>query len=132
MKRFRAFTMRRSTSAAVLLVGGGAISIAVWVSGAHGFAVAVATAYVVLSLLVYLWAGGRGDVAAVLRLGSDERQRGLDRDATAISGVAMAMAAIIGAIVDIARVGNPGSYGVICVAGGLSYGVGFLLLRRRQ
>ena len=70
----------RSASAAVLLVGGGAIAVATWASGDHGFAIGLAIAYVIFAAIALAWAGGKGDVAAVLRVGWDERQRGLDRD----------------------------------------------------
>ncbi len=78
----------------------------------------MAVAYLVLAARAYLWAGGAGDAAAILRAEPDERQRGLDRDATALTGVAMALAALAGAVVSIGRSGNPGAYGVMFVVGG--------------
>jgi len=123
---------RRVVSAGVLLLGGSALAIAVWVSGDHGFAVGAAVAYLVLAGIAYRWAGGSGDVAAVLRMGSDERQRGLDRDATAITAVAMSVTAIVGALVQVVRTGNTGAYGVMCVVSAVSYAVSFFILRRRR
>ena len=67
-----------------------------------------------------------------MRVGGDERQRGLDRDATAITGVVMSLAAIIGAVVETARNLDPGAYGVMCVVGGVTYCVSLVALRRRR
>jgi hypothetical protein len=123
--------MRAATSA-VLLVGGGAIAAATWISGDHGFAVAVIVFYVVAAGIAWLWSGGKGDVAAIMRVGGDERQRSLDRDATTIAGYAMVFAAIAGAVVEIARGHGPGAYGVMCVVGGVTYVVSLFVLQRRR
>ena len=122
----------RSASSAILLVGGGAIAIALWVSASHRLAIVVGVLYLLLAVGAYLWSGGRGDVAAILRVQGDERQRGLDRDATAITGAAMSVVAIVGAIVEIAHNANPGAYGVMCVVGGVAYSVSLFVLRRRR
>jgi hypothetical protein len=122
----------RSASAAVLVVGGGAIAAATWVGGDHGLAIGLVVFYVVAASAAFLWAGGKGDVAAIMRVGGDERQRGLDRDATAITGMVMSLAAIVGAIIQTARTSDPGPYGVMCVVGGVSYVVGLIVLRRRR
>src|SRR6478609_5665915 len=122
-------TGHRGASAAVLLVGGGALAAATWIAGDHGFAIALVAVYVILAGVAYLWSGGRGDVAAIMRAGGDERQRSLDRDATAITGLVMGGAAIIGAIVQVARGEDPGGYGVLCVVGGITYVVAIAWLR---
>jgi hypothetical protein len=124
--------VRRGLSAAVLVVGGGALTAAVWASGQHGLAVASGVFYAVAAGLAWWWAGGRGDVAAVLRADGDERQRGIDRDATALTGLAMSVAAIVGAVVETARTGQPGAYGVLCLVGGASYVVALTTLRARR
>ncbi len=98
---------RRGATAAVLLVGGGAIAAATWISGDHGFAIGVMVFYVVAAVIAWLWSGGQGDIAAIMRVGGDERQRSLDRDATTIAGYAMVFAAITGAVVQIARGRRP-------------------------
>jgi hypothetical protein len=125
-------TLRRGATAAVLVVGGGGVAIATWVSGQHGFAIALVAIYAVAAVVAYIWAGGKGDVAAILRIGGDERQRGIDRDATAIMGIVVVVAAVVGAIVQTARNADPGAYGVICAVGGVSYAVSLLALRRRR
>jgi hypothetical protein len=123
---------RRAATSAVLLVGGGAIATATWISGEHGFAVGLAVFYVVAAVIAWLWSGGKGDVAAIMRAGGDERQRGLDRDATTIAGYAMVIAAIAGTVVQVARGESPGGYGVMCVVGGVTYVVALLVLQRRS
>ena len=88
--------------------------------------------YAVDGLAAYIWSGRDSDVGAIMRVGGDERQRRLDRDATALSGLAMGAAAIIGAIVSAARNdGDIGGYGVICFVGGVSYALSLLVLKRR-
>ncbi len=104
----RTFRLRRGTTSVTLLVGGVAVAVATWVGGSPAWALGVAAAYAVLAALAYVWAGGAGDTAAILRAEPDERQRGLDRDATALTGVAMALA---GAVVSIGRTGNRGPTG---------------------
>jgi hypothetical protein len=74
----------RAASATILLLGGVGVAIATWVGRSHGWAIAAIVAYAVLAAGAYVWAGRSSDVAALIRGGGDERQRGLDRDATAI------------------------------------------------
>ena len=71
-------------------------------------------------------------IAAVLRAGGDERQRGLDRDATAITGLTLIVVALVGAIVELGRTGNPGVYGLFCAVAGVVYAVSLIELRRRR
>src|SRR5262245_13900005 len=110
----------RGAAAAVLVAGGVAVAVATWIAGDHGWAIAALAVYIVFAILASAWAGRSGDIAAILRVGGDERQRGLDRDATAISGLAMTLVAIVGAIISLGRTGNPGVYGFFCVVGGLA------------
>jgi hypothetical protein len=125
-------TGHRGATVAVLVVGGGGVAAATWVGGDHGLAVGLIVFYAVAAVAAYIWSGREGDVSAIMRAGGDERQRRLDRDATAVAGLAMSAAAIIGAIVSAARNhGDIGGYGVICVVGGVSYVVSLLVLKRR-
>jgi hypothetical protein len=122
----------RTAAAAILAVGGGALAVATWISGAPVIALGLVVFYAVAGGVAYLWAGRDSDIGAIMRAGGDERQRRLDRDATALSGLAMALTAIIGAIVSTARNGgDPGGYGVICVVGGLTYGLSLYVLKRK-
>jgi len=123
---------RRSLSALVLAIGGLALSAAVWVGGSHDWAIGALAFYAVAAGVSFLWAGGRGDVAALMRAGGDERQRGLDRDATALTGLAVVLYALVGAIAAVARTGNPGDFGVICLVGGVAYAVSLTILRLRR
>lgn len=125
-------TLRRGATAGVLVVGGGGAAIATWVSGEHSLAIGLVAIYAVAAVIAYIWSGGRGDIAAILRVGGDERQRGMDRDATAITGLVVVLAAIIGAIIQTARSADPGAYGVICAVGGITYAVSLFALRRRR
>jgi hypothetical protein len=122
----------RSATAAVLVVGGGALAVATWVAGDHGLAIGLVAFYVVAAAIAYVWSGGKGDVAAIMRVGGDERQRGMDRDATAIMGLAMGLAAIGGAVVQTARNANSGAFLLMCVVGGVSYSVSLFVVRRRR
>jgi len=123
---------RRGLSAAVLVVGGALVAGAVWIGGEPGVAAVVFGAYLVFAAIAFKWSGGSGDVAAIMRGGSDERQRSIDLRATAAGGTATALFTVAAAIVNIARTGgNPGPYGVICLVFGASYGVALVIFRRR-
>lgn len=126
-------TGHRGATAAVLLVGGGGLAAATWVGGDHGLALGLVAFYAIATVAAYLWSGRDGDVAAIMRVGGDERQRRLDLTATAHSGLAMGAAAIIGGIVSAARHhGDIGAYGVICVVGGVAYVVSLAVLKQRS
>ncbi|MEY2460933.1 MAG: hypothetical protein QOG30_2763 [Acidimicrobiaceae bacterium] len=122
----------RTATAAVLAIGGGAVAAASWAGGDHGLAVGLVVFYAVAAVIAFAWSGGRGDVAAIMRVGGDERQRSLDRDATAITGIAMSLAAIAGAVVETARSLDPGPYGVMCAVGGITYCVSLIIVRHRR
>ena len=122
----------RRLAAAITLVAGGGVAAATWISGDHGWAIGIAVAFVVLAAVTYVWSGRSGDIAATLRAGGDERQRGLDRDALALSAQATTVVAVVGAIVEIARTGDPGVYGLFCVVTGVTYAGGLLALRLRR
>jgi hypothetical protein len=122
----------RAASAAVLVVGGGALAAASWIGGDHGLAVGLVVFYVIAAGIAFWWAGRDGDVAAIMRVGGDERQRGIDRDATAFAGLAVSAAAITGLVVQTARGSNPGPYGVMCLVGGIAYTVSLIIIRRRR
>jgi hypothetical protein len=124
---------RRGASAAVLVVAGGALAIATWIGGQHGLAVGLVGFYLLCALIAYNWAGRDSDVGAALRAGGDERQRHLDRDATAITGLVMIALAIIGAIVSAAiNGGDIGVYGLFASVGGATYAIAFAILSRRS
>jgi len=101
---------KRTRSTAVLVVFGGALAAATWLSGDHGFAVALVVFYLVAAVVVYLVAGGSSDVAAIMRTDGDERQRSLDHEATRWSGIAMAAVALAATVVLVAQGKDPGGY----------------------
>ena len=124
-------TGHRGVTAAVLLVGGGAVAAATWASGDHGLAVGLVAFYVLAAGVAYLWSGGKGDVAAIMRVGGDERQKSIDRDATAITGMRCRWR-LSGAIVETARDGDPGAFGVMCLVGGCQLRGRLIALRHRR
>jgi len=125
-------TGHRGTTAAVLVVAGGALAVATWIGGDHGLAIGLVAFYAVAAVAAYLWAGRDSDTGAIMRAGGDERQRRMDRDATALAGLAMGSTALVGAIVSAAvNNGNIGGYGVICFVGGVTYAVSLFAFHRR-
>src|SRR4051812_32016717 len=123
----------RPATAAILALGGGALAAATWVGGDHILSIGLVAFYVLAAGLAYLWAGRDSDVGAILRVRGDERQRRLDRDATALSGLAMGLTAVAGAIVSAARNhGDIGGYGLICFVGGVAYALSLFILKRRS
>ncbi|MEO9238710.1 MAG: hypothetical protein ABI418_11525, partial [Jatrophihabitantaceae bacterium] len=112
----------RAATPLVLLIGGGGLAAATWTNGDHGFAIGLIGFYLIAAIAAYLWSGRDSDVAAIMRVGGDERQRRLDRDATSVSGLAMAAAATIGTVVQTATgQHNAGAYALIMFVGGVSY-----------
>lgn len=123
----------RTAAAAILAVGGGALAAAAWIGGDPVIAIGLVVFYVLAGGVACIWAGRDSDVGAIMRAGGDERQRRLDRDATAVAGLVMALTAIVGAIVSTAlNSGNPGGYGVICFVGGVSYVVALFVTKRKN
>ncbi len=123
----------RSATPAVLLLGGGALAVATWAGGEHGFALALVGFYVIAAVIAYLWSGRDTDTAAVMRVAGDERQRRIDRDATAASGLAMGAAAIVGTVVQTTSGShNAGPYAMIMAVGGFGYLLAFAYLRFRR
>lgn len=123
---------RRLATVAVLGVGGGALTVGTWVGGQRGFAVGLGAAYLVFMAIAYVWSGGTGDVAAIMRVSGDERQRALDHRATATSGYAMALFCIGGCVVSLARGGDGSPWSLVCAVGGISYVVSLAVLRFRS
>jgi hypothetical protein len=125
-------TGHRGATAAVLVVAGGALAAATWAGGAHGLAIGLVGFYAVAAGGAYLWSGRDSDVGAVMRAGGDERQRRLDHDATTLAGLAMGVAALVGAVVSAAlHHGDVGAYGVVCLVGGVTYAGSLFVLKRR-
>jgi hypothetical protein len=101
-----------------------------WVGGDPGsglVSLAIMTGFGGLILL-----GGRSETIRGLRGdGRDERFRKIDIHATALSGLAMGLAVIVGSLVEFARGHSPGVYGWIAAIGGLTYVVAIVVFRIR-
>ncbi len=129
----RASARRGWVSPGILLVGGGALAAATWAGGAHGWAVGLSVFYLTAAGVAYAWSTRDSDTAAILRAAGDERQRRMDRDATAVAGLVMIVAAVAGAVVEAARHhGDPGAYGLMCAVGGISYALSLAVYRFRR
>jgi hypothetical protein len=122
---------RRAAATATLVVGGGAFSVGAWVGGERYLALGLAAFYLVCGAVAYRWAGGGGDVAALLRASGDERQRQLDVRATAVAAYATMVFCIGAAAVDLARGGTGGPWAMVLGVGGLSYAAALVVLRWR-
>jgi len=79
-----------------------------------------------------VWAGGSGDVAAVLRAGGDECQRAIDVEATALAGLVLICGIVVGAIVEAVRTGGLGQWGLMGAVAGTAYVVSLAILRQRR
>jgi len=126
-------TGHRAATAVVFLGAGGALALATWIGGQRGLALGLVGFYLACAVVAYAWAGRDSDVGAALRAGGDERQRHLDRDATAIAGLVMIVLAIVGGITSAAlNGGDLGVYGLFAAVGGATYAVAFAVLSRRS
>ena len=111
---------------------GGAVAAATWASGDHGLAIGLVIFYAVASVIAYIWSGGSGDVAAIMRVAGDERQKRIDMLATYWAGVAATMFSLVAAIVQTARGEDAYPYVLVCGVGGLAYVVALAVVRRRS
>jgi len=76
--------------------------------------------------------GGRSETIRGLRGdGRDERFQKIDIHATALSGLAMGLAVIVGSLVELARGHGPGVYGWIALVGGVTYLAAIVVFRLR-
>jgi hypothetical protein len=123
---------RRLATTAVLVVFGGGLAAATWVSGDHGTAIGLVVFYVVASVIAYMWSGGSGDVAAIMRIDGDERQKRMDMQATMYSGVTATMFSLVAAIVQTARGEEAFPYILVCAVGGFAYMVALAVVRWRS
>jgi hypothetical protein len=96
-------------------LGGGLISLAVLV----GFG------------LIMLLLGSRSETIRGLTVARDERFAQLDLRATALSGLIMLLAALVGWLVEVAHGHNGHPYDWLLAIGGLAYLVSFVLFRWR-
>jgi hypothetical protein len=122
---------RRQATTLALAVGGLAVTIALWVGGDHPGAVVIGVFYLVAVVVAAGWSRGSGDVAAIIRLEGDERQRQLDLKATAVAGGMLILVCLVAMAVDLAQGGDGQPYTWLCAAAGLTYAIALAALRRR-
>ena len=130
--KVRTRTTHRARVAAVLVAAGIALTAAMWSHGQVGLAVATGIFYAVAATASFVWAGGSGDVAAIMRAGGDERQRAIDVEATAVTGLVLIVAIVVGGVVELFRTGSMGQYGLMGALAGTTYAVSLAVLRRRR
>jgi hypothetical protein len=96
-------------------------------------AVALSTSGIMLGYgAVLLFLRGRSDTAAVLsEYRVDERRQQINLRAALLSVNLAAVAALIGALIELASGHGPGAWGVMCVVIGASYIAGVIFYTRR-
>ena len=110
---------------------GGAMLAAAWASGRPGMGLSMLGVMDATALVFLL--GGRSETIRGLRGdGRDERFAAIDRDATALSGIAVVTAIIAAFIVEIARGGDGQPYSWLGAVGGVAYLVAVVVLRLRR
>jgi hypothetical protein len=123
---------RLLSTGAFLLMPGAALAVAAWIGGEPYLAVMVFALFLVCSVVMYLWSGRGGDVAALLRVQGDERQKLIDLRATAVAAGTVLVFCLAGMVVDLARGGAGNPWALICAVGGVSYSVALAVIRHRQ
>ena len=123
---------KRLASATCFFVLGAALSTAVWIQGNHDFALIMGAAYLVAAGIAYVASGGSGDIAAIMRVDGDERQRSIDHEAIRYAAYAMGAAALIGAVVQTAQGHDPSAFGWVLTVGGSAYSVALGVLKHRR
>lgn len=116
---------------AFALALGAVMLAAAWVSGRPGMGLFMLAVMAVTALVFLL--GGRSETIRGLRGdGRDERFATIDRDATALSGIAVITAIIVAFLVDTARGGDGQPYSWLGAIGGIAYLAAVVTLRLRR
>ena len=113
-------------------IGCGAITAAAAIGGAPAGAIAALAAITVIATMGFLFIGfRRTDLGALAASSPDERQAMLDVRAAAFAGLSLAVALLIGAVVELA-LGHSGQPWISLAAGeGIAYLAAFVVLRNR-
>lgn len=122
--------VRSWATTGLLAVLGAAVTLATWVGGEPYLALVLGGFYLLCCGASYLWSRGSGDIAAIIRLSGDERQRLLDTRATAVAGLATLGFCLGGTVIDLARGGTGNPWALICGVGGLAYVAALAIFRR--
>ena len=123
---------RLVVAGAFLLVPGLAISLAAWIGGEPYLALVLAGFYVLCGVGAYMWSAGKGDLAAIMRVDGDERQKLIDARATIITCYVVLAFCVGGAAVDLARGGSGNPWALICAVGGVTYAIALAVIHRRN
>jgi hypothetical protein len=99
----------------------------------HDTAMAIAGAAIMLAYgAVLVVFSRRSEVAALLRdTAQDERHALINLRASALAFYVVVTVGVAMSFVDLARYGNPGSWGVVCAIVGATYIAGIVLFSRR-
>jgi hypothetical protein len=104
--------------------------VAQWIGGDLRSGLVSFALLVGFGLLILL--GGRSETVRGLRGdGRDERFRTIDIHATALAGLAIILACIVGFLVELARGQNGNPYGWLGAVGGVTYIVAIIIFRIR-
>ena len=115
---------------ALCAVLGFVVFVAQWIGGDPGSGLVSLAILAGFGLLILL--GGRSETVRGLRGdGRDERFRRIDIHATALAGLAVIIAAIVGFLVELARGHNGNPYGWLGAIGGVTYIAAVILFRIR-
>jgi hypothetical protein len=125
-------TRRIVLTGGFLFLPGTATAVAAWIGGAPWLALCLLSFYLVGSLIMYLWSGRGGDVAAIMRVQGDERQKMIDSQATVVAAGAVLTFCLAGMMVDLAGGGTGNPWALICAVGGASYAVALAVIRLRH
>jgi hypothetical protein len=119
----------RWTTPAVALLLGVAFFVASLIAGDVSTGIG---SFVIMAVLGATFALGGGSETIRLMRQPDERWKGIDTKAMAASGGAMTFAVIAGSLVRIAQGRQAGEFGIVAVAGALTYVIALVWLRYRS
>jgi hypothetical protein len=123
---------RRLAVPAIMLVGGTVLTVASAVGTASAATVAALETITVVFTAAFWWLGrGDGDAAALAANRPDERQRSIDLGASALAGLVVAIFCLGAGVVSLARGGSGYPWVGLDALFGITYAVGFAVLRRR-
>ena len=127
----RRFSPQRLAIPLVAVAAGVAYFVAGWLGDDLGFGI-FGLVLMTGSGLAFLVAGRFSETVAGLLDRRDERINSIDMQATVTAGMAVALAVIIGFVVEIARGQDGSPYSMLGAIGGVTYVVAFIVLRFRR
>jgi hypothetical protein len=122
---------RRWLVPAICVLGAGGYLAVFLSTGKVGLAIACAAIMLAYGAIIVIFSR-RSDVAAILRDdGQDERRLAINLRASALALQVIAIVALTMAFIQLAKGGDPGTWGTICAVGGGSYLAGIVFFARR-